>query len=56
MRRKNSPPKTLPHSFGFREGTDLDKLNRLLDELEAEHFVTRQQSPGERKATPTDAS
>jgi hypothetical protein len=24
------------HAFGFREGTDLDRLNQLVDELEAE--------------------
>ena len=29
-------PKTIPHSFGFRPGIDLDKLNQLADELEAE--------------------
>ena len=25
-----------PHSFGFKPGIDLDKLNQLADELEAE--------------------
>jgi len=29
-------PKTIPHSFGFRPGIDLDKLNQLVDELEAD--------------------
>lgn len=29
-------PRTLPHSFGFRPGIDLDKLNQLVDDLEAE--------------------
>lgn len=29
-------PKTIPHSFGFRAGVDLDELNQLADELEAE--------------------
>ena len=29
-------PKTIPHSFGFRPGVDLDKLNQLAGELEAE--------------------
>ena len=29
-------PKTVPHSFGFRPGIDLDKLNQLVDELEAD--------------------
>ena len=32
-------PKTIPHSFGFRPGVDLDKLNQLADELEAEAAV-----------------
>ena len=30
------PPKTRPHRFGFRPGVDLDKLNHLVDELEAD--------------------
>ena len=25
-----------PHSFGFRPGVDLDRVNQLVDELEAE--------------------
>ncbi|MEE8522727.1 MAG: CopG family transcriptional regulator [Thermoanaerobaculia bacterium] len=29
-------PKTIPHSFGFRPGIDLDKLNQLVDELEVD--------------------
>lgn len=32
-------PKTVPHSFGFRPGIDLDKLGQLADELEAEAFA-----------------
>ncbi len=32
-------PKTIPHSFGFRPGIDLDKLNQLADELEAEEVA-----------------
>lgn len=35
------PPRTRPHRFGFRPGVDLDKLNHLVDELEAEAFVAR---------------
>jgi hypothetical protein len=27
-----------PHAFGFKAGIDLDKLNQLSDELEAEEF------------------
>jgi hypothetical protein len=30
---------TRPHPFGFRPGIDLDKLNQLSDELEAEAFA-----------------
>ena len=25
-----------PHSFGFKPGTDLDRLNQLVDEIEAD--------------------
>ena len=32
--------KTIPHSFGFRPGIDVDKLGQLADELEAEAFAT----------------
>lgn len=31
--------KTVPHSFGFRPGIDLDKLGQLADELESEAFA-----------------
>lgn len=34
-------PRTIPHSFGFKPGIDLDKLNQLVDELEAEETATR---------------
>jgi hypothetical protein len=37
--RPHSTPKTIPHSFGFKPGIDLDKLGQLADELEAEAFV-----------------
>ena len=30
-----------PHSFGFKPGIDLDKLNQLADELEAEEFARK---------------
>ena len=30
-----------PHSFGFRPGVDLDRLNQLVDELEAEETARR---------------
>ena len=35
------PPRTRPHRFGFRPGIDLDKLNHLVDELEADAFAAR---------------
>ncbi|MDE0218615.1 MAG: ribbon-helix-helix domain-containing protein [Spirochaetaceae bacterium] len=38
---RGTPPTTKPHHFGFRPGVDLDKLNQLADELEAEAFVAR---------------
>ncbi len=37
--RRGAAPKTIPHSFGFKPGIDLDKLNQLADELEAEAFA-----------------
>ena len=38
--KPNHPiPKTIPHSFGFNPGIDLDKLNQLADELESEEFL-----------------
>ena len=36
--RSTPAPRTIPHSYGFRPGTDLDKLNQLADELEAEEL------------------
>ena len=37
LRHRNvEAPRTIPHSFGFRAGVDVDKLNQLADELEAE--------------------
>lgn len=30
-----------PHSFGFRPGTDLDRLNQLVDELEAQEAAKK---------------
>ena len=37
--RRHAAPKTVPHSFGFRPGIDLDKLGQLADELEAETYA-----------------
>jgi hypothetical protein len=39
MSDKPTPPppfRVEPHDFGFRPGMDLDRLNQLVDELEAE--------------------
>jgi len=35
------PFRVEPHSFGFRPGTDLDRLNQLVDELEAEEHARK---------------
>ena len=43
--RSRAAPKTIPHAFGFRPGIDLDKLNQLADELEAEAYAAGQRSP-----------
>jgi hypothetical protein len=40
---RGAVPKTVPHSFGFRPGIDLDKLGQLADELEAEAFAASAQ-------------
>ena len=42
-------PKTIPHSFGFRPGIDVDKLGQLADELEAEAFADEVHDPARRK-------
>jgi len=34
--KRSAVPKTIPHSFGFKPGIDLDKLNQLADELRAQ--------------------
>ena len=39
--RRRPAPKTIPHSFGFRPGVDVDKLGQLADELEAEAFADK---------------
>jgi hypothetical protein len=39
-------PKTIPHAFGFRPGIDLDKLNRLADELEGEAYAAARRADG----------
>jgi hypothetical protein len=40
--RQRAAPKTIPHAFGFKPGIDLDKLNQLADELEAEAYAANQ--------------
>ncbi|MDE2789508.1 MAG: hypothetical protein OXI81_03680 [Paracoccaceae bacterium] len=30
-----------PHAFGFKPGVDMDRLNQLVDEFEAEEFANR---------------
>lgn len=39
--KKRAPFKVIPHSFGFKPGIDLNRLNQLVDELEAEEFVRK---------------
>jgi hypothetical protein len=41
MTGNNTTQKTIAHAFGFRPGIDLDKLNQLCDELEAEAYASR---------------
>lgn len=41
-RRRALPPFAVePHAFGFRPGVDLDRLNQLADELEAEETAKK---------------
>jgi hypothetical protein len=47
--RRQAAPKTMPHAFGFKPGIDLDKLNQLADELEAEEYALRQSEPARRR-------
>ena len=40
--KQTIPPfKVVPHSFGFKPGIDLDKMNQLVDELEVEEYVRK---------------
>jgi hypothetical protein len=36
-----APFKVIPHSYGFKPGIDLNRLNQLVDELEAEEYVRK---------------
>lgn len=38
---KPEPFRVEPHEFGFRPGIDLDRLNQLVDELEAAEVAAR---------------
>ncbi len=46
--RRHPTPKTIPHSFGFRPGVDLDKLGQLVDEMEAEDYAAKVHDPARR--------
>jgi hypothetical protein len=35
------PFSVIPHRFGFRPGTDLDRMNQLVDELEVEEAAKK---------------
>ncbi|HSL81782.1 MAG TPA: antitoxin [Thermoanaerobaculia bacterium] len=41
--RREKPPRfeVRPHSFGFKRGVDLNRLNQLVDELEAEEVARK---------------
>jgi len=41
QQKKRAPFKVIPHSFGFKPGIDLNRLNHLVDELEAEDYVRK---------------
>src|SRR6201997_3004519 len=52
--RRHAAPKTVPHAFRFRRGIDLDKLNQLADELEAEAYAAAHESGELRQAKQHD--
>jgi hypothetical protein len=43
MRREANPPSFVvePHSFQFKSGINTNKLNQLLDDLDAEEFLRK---------------
>ena len=51
--RRQKPPKTISHSFGFAPGIDLDKLGQLADELESKAYASTlgrtDDSPGRKR-------
>jgi len=38
------PFRVEPHAFGFRPGTDVDRLNQIVDELDAEEAARKLRS------------
>ena len=52
--RRYAAPKTIPHAFGLRPGIDLDKLNQLADELEAEAYADKSSGHSFRRAKSHD--
>jgi hypothetical protein len=47
--RRSLAPKTIPHSFGFRPGVDVDKPGQFADELEAEAVGGKLHDPSRRR-------
>ena len=41
--RPKKPFRVASHSFGFKPGIDMSKLNQLLDELEVQEFAAKMQ-------------
>ena len=40
-KRAKKPFRVIAHSFGFRPGVDIYKLNQLVDELESQSFTAK---------------
>lgn len=49
-------PEVLSHSFGFRPGIDLDRMNQLVDELEVEEQARRHLREAQGQPPPQDES
>ena len=43
--KRKKPFRVVPHSFGFRPGIDVDRLNQLLDELAAREYAAKATTP-----------
>lgn len=39
--KPKAPFRVAPHSFGFKPGIDVTKLNQLLDELDVQEFASK---------------